>query len=81
MDGFEYRFVEGLEDGGIAQAIRAAEGRLVAEVLEMEPTMGIVSVDIGSGIVADVYVEDEGVDYVEFSVNGCLVGELVQEGF
>lgn len=56
MDGFEYRFVEGLENGGIAQAIRAAEGRLVAEVLETEPTMGIVSVDIGSGIVADVYV-------------------------
>lgn len=56
MDGFEYRFADGLENGGIAQAIRAAEGRLVAEVLEMEPVMGVVSVDVGSGIVADVYV-------------------------
>lgn len=56
MDGFEYRFVEGLENGYIASTVRNAESHLVAEVLEMEPVMGVVSVDLGNGIVAHVYV-------------------------
>ena len=56
MEGFEYRFADGLENGEIARIIRAAEGRLVAEVMEAEPVMGSYLFDLGSGIVAVVYV-------------------------